>query len=410
MEHVGCGKKIFNQYLRKRFPYVDYENDYPSEESSIDFDENGCDEDYAGESTIDFDENGCDEDYAGESTIDFDENRCDEYYADGMNNYYENNRYLLEADLYSDDSCFEDGSVVSDDSYYYMNSDNENYYDLLLEISPHFEEYNYTTEDSDSYYEDGDSMCDLDSYCEENHDTDEDSDSGCVDNYDSTNDLDPHYEENHGVDEDSEIVCRSNLGAGEIITTNESSVLFLFYVKFLEDLKQNFFVSSSDVRSSIRLLIDCYSLVNLGQLPLEIDFNSMQYCLGYLYRYGACHMALVLEAVSTMLESSHVLLSMLNKKKLNIIFLGGGPCNDLLGFLAALHGHHNLWALDVTVVDKMPGWASVFTETVKRLKRGDFHLAGFKHVNVTPSFITADLKEFYGWCDKMQNKLARSDV
>ncbi|CAL1273285.1 unnamed protein product [Larinioides sclopetarius] len=343
------GKKTFYRYLRARFPYGDYENYYSSDESTEDDGED---------------------------------------YTDGMNHYYENNRDAFdEADSYSENSSFEEGGVISHDSnsYPYMNSSYAETY---------FEEYSDATENSDSYYEDDGSVNDGDSYSEENRDTDEYSDSNC-DN--SANYFSPYYEKKHGPGEGSEIVYRSNEGLDDIITKSESSVLLLFYGRLLEDLMQNFFVSSSDVRGSIQLLICSYKLVNRGQLPLEIDFNCIQYCLGYMHRYGASHMALVFEAVSTILKKSIVFLSMMSKEKLNVVFLGGGPCNDLLGFLAALHGRHNLLSLNVSVVDKMPGWKNIFMGTVDRLRRGDFGEAGrvFRDLNVTSSFISADLTEFF---------------
>ncbi|KAF8782514.1 hypothetical protein HNY73_012786 [Argiope bruennichi] len=346
----------------------------------------------------------------------------DEYcYDNGMDYYYENNHDPLdEADeaTDSDDSCYEDDSDASGDSDSYCGMDfdyEKNYNNILLKTNPYFEEYNDSTDDSEFYnysvddsdFYNDDSVDDSESYDEESYDTDEDSDSCFVDDFDSADALNKH-----DLYENLELFYRSNLYVLKVITSNEYSVLLLFYERLLEDLRQKFFVSSFDMKSSIGLLIDCYSLVNCGQLPIEIDFNSMKYCLGYLYRYGACHTALVLEAISTMLESSSVLLPLLNKKKLNVMFLGGGPGYGFFGFLIALHEHHNLLHIDATIVDKMSGWEIIFMETVKRLQRGDFDQACpvFQNVNVTPSFISANLNEIGAYFGKMEIKMIETDL
>ncbi|GFS53686.1 uncharacterized protein NPIL_257481, partial [Nephila pilipes] len=194
---------------------------------------------------------------------------------------------------------------------------------------------------------------------------------------------------------------------------DDGKVILVFYEILLIDLMKKYSVAYFDVSSSIQYLINNYSLINKGWFPSEIDFNNTKYCLGYLHRFAACHTFLVSEAVSAILNESDVLTSPLSKQTLNVVFLGGGPGNDFVGFLTALHGKHEaICALDVTVVDKMSGWENVFNETVLKLRRGACGKAGYVFGDVIGSstFITADLKETGGWSDEMESKLRNADI
>ncbi|GFS47234.1 uncharacterized protein NPIL_674531 [Nephila pilipes] len=194
---------------------------------------------------------------------------------------------------------------------------------------------------------------------------------------------------------------------------DDGMVMLLFYERLLIDLMEKYSVEDIDVRLSIQHLTTNYRQVCNGRLPSEIDYNNTRHCLGYLHRYAACHTFLVSEAVSAILNESDVLTSPLSKQTLNVVFLGGGPGNDFVGFLTALHGKHEaICALDVTVVDKMSGWENVFNETVLKLRRGACCKAGyvFDDVNVSSTFITADLKETGGWSDEMETKLRNADI
>ncbi|KAF8782512.1 hypothetical protein HNY73_012785 [Argiope bruennichi] len=181
-------------------------------------------------------------------------------------------------------------------------------------------------------------------------------------------------------------------------------------------LLKTFSIRYVDVTVSVRRLISNLSQVSYGVLPSTRDYKDKSYCIGYLHRYAACHAALVFDAVSDILDpssSSDVLSAKLQKKSLNVMFLGAGPGNDFVGFLIALLGHHyHLFDLDVTVVDKISGWEAIFNETLESLKRGDCGKASsiFDEVNVTTTFISADLKDSDEWDENMRTKLATADV
>ncbi|CAL1273288.1 unnamed protein product [Larinioides sclopetarius] len=212
-------------------------------------------------------------------------------------------------------------------------------------------------------------------------------------------------------------LCDANKNVPEEKTYSVEVVLCAFYRALTDRLMKKFSVEDFDVFISTYHLIRNYREIISGQLPTEIDFNDKATCLGYLHRYAACHTALVLEAVSSMFDSpSNELFLKTYSKRLNVIFLGSGPGNDVLGFLIALYGNHErIVDLDVTVVDKMSGWKDMFTETIELFKRikkpryiKDRNI--FDDVNVSLSFVSADLTDSDEWSDELLDKLESADV
>ncbi|GIY42896.1 uncharacterized protein CEXT_608281 [Caerostris extrusa] len=178
-----------------------------------------------------------------------------------------------------------------------------------------------------------------------------------------------------------------------------------------------FSATSSGVTRSAQQVKINYGRVNNGQLPSEIDYTKKENCLAYLHRYAVCHTTLVTEAVTDIFESSsaNILTSKLDNKTLNVVFLGGGPGNDFVGFLTALYGRcDRVFDLDVTIVDRMSGWEDIFTETIEELRKGGerYGRTGlmFCDVNVIPNYIIADLKSTDEWTDGMKEKLKNADI
>ncbi|GIY58543.1 uncharacterized protein CDAR_607751 [Caerostris darwini] len=196
---------------------------------------------------------------------------------------------------------------------------------------------------------------------------------------------------------------------------NYKRKIFLFYERLLIDLMIKYSVTFSDVTRSAQQVISNYRQIDNGELPSDIDYTKKDNCLAYLHRYALCHMALVTEAVTDIFESSSstILTSKLGSKTLNVVFLGGGPGNDFVGFLTALNGRHDrLSDLDVTIVDKMSGWEDIFTETINKLRKDSYQKGGLvlDKVNVIPTFIEADLAKDDEWTDEMRRKLKNADI
>ncbi|KAF8782516.1 hypothetical protein HNY73_012788 [Argiope bruennichi] len=272
-------------------------------------------------------------------------------------------------------------------------------------------------EESDSYLgQDWGSNSDYDTYNEENGSIPDDDEW-----FNSKYDVDPYNKEYDSPPED-DFECISNYDVNPhnkenklLDVKNEHAFLLQFYETLVDELMGKFSIGHLDIRSSLQYMISNHRRVVKGQLPSETDYCNISYCLGYLHRYAACHSVLISDSVSAILNSSssYVLNTKLSREQLNVMFLGGGPGNDFVGFLTALHSYRDyLLNLDVTVVDKMSGWEDVFNETVQKLKKSGYgkvyHI--FDDVAITTSFISADLKNGDEWNTDMQSKLQRADI
>ncbi|GFQ82300.1 uncharacterized protein TNCT_454111, partial [Trichonephila clavata] len=153
-----------------------------------------------------------------------------------------------------------------------------------------------------------------------------------------------------------------------------------------------------------------------GKTPEDLDYNYLSNCLGYLHRYAACHTALVLSVMIRMFHKCpppEIRRLLALKNDLNLVCIGSGPGNDLLGFLSALYGKHfGLLDLDITIVDKMAGWELVFLETVRRLKLGECGNVSkiFSDLKVKTSFMIGDMKHQDSWSNNLKRKLINADV
>ncbi|KAG8179252.1 hypothetical protein JTE90_006152 [Oedothorax gibbosus] len=213
----------------------------------------------------------------------------------------------------------------------------------------------------------------------------------------------PTYDSNNDINDDDD---------------SEYSIILYFYEELLNHLMARNGVRDLDLQQAIGHLVYNYSHVNNGKTPQELDYDRLHNCLGYLHRYAACHTALV---VSVMVRMFHkcppvpVRRMLALKDCLNILCLGGGPGNDLVGLLSALYGKHfGLTKLDLTVVDKSQGWDVVFQETVRRLRLGECGNASkvFREIQeVSSSFSAGDLtRPVSGWSPELKRKFASADL
>ncbi|GIY90091.1 hypothetical protein CDAR_231601 [Caerostris darwini] len=211
----------------------------------------------------------------------------------------------------------------------------------------------------------------------------------------------PTFDSRQGINEDDD---------------SEYSVILYFYEELLNHMMRRHSIPEDVLKQSIKHLVYNYSHVANGKTPEDLDYNYFSNCLGYLHRYAACHTALVL---SVMIRIFHkypplpVRRILALKDQLNIMCMGSGPGNDLVGLLSALYGKHfGLLDLDVTVVDKMYGWGLLFEETVRRLRLGECGNVSciFKDLNVTTTFLQGDLKFPSTWTKELKGKLANADI
>ncbi|KAG8179254.1 hypothetical protein JTE90_006154 [Oedothorax gibbosus] len=192
--------------------------------------------------------------------------------------------------------------------------------------------------------------------------------------------------------------------------------LLNIYEEIINELIMSFGLDDNEVEDAIEVMNFNYRHVYKGQTPSVIDFNDKRNCVGYLHRFAPCHAALVKNEVASVLNSCPEISSKLESKhELGIVCLGGGPGNDLVGLLGAFTGMYwkdcDRW--DFTVVDQMGGWAEVFPITVKKFVRDKFEfkfLMEYEMLEISASFIVADLTNIRTWSREMKEKLRKADV
>ncbi|KAG8179253.1 hypothetical protein JTE90_006153 [Oedothorax gibbosus] len=199
---------------------------------------------------------------------------------------------------------------------------------------------------------------------------------------------------------------------------NSYSHLLYLFRHLAEDLKRNHNLNENDVQTAIDVMNINFRRVSKGQLPSEINFNDMNYCVGYLHRFALCHATMVQKAIVFHVLRSpplELMVKLSPNQGLNLVGIGSGPANDVIGFLSAFKDQcTKLRSLDITVVDKMPGWNQAFTEAV-RILRSDKSSGVLSTLfksggpDVTTSYLAGDL-EMENLSQGLQTKLRSADV
>lgn len=196
----------------------------------------------------------------------------------------------------------------------------------------------------------------------------------------------------------------------------EYPVILLFNETLLDHMINKKLVDADSVRRSIAHLISNYGRVACGKTPQDLDYNDLNNCFGYLHRYSACHTALVRNVLKRVFHVSPppaIKRMLCVKDSLHVISLGGGPGNDIVGFISALYGrHYGFLHITFTLVDQMAGWQEVFNQTVKMVRRGNYGNASalFKDCQVQETFLRADLTNKFSWKDNLQKRLENADI
>ncbi|KAG8185598.1 hypothetical protein JTE90_023297 [Oedothorax gibbosus] len=210
-----------------------------------------------------------------------------------------------------------------------------------------------------------------------------------------------------------------NAGTCQKIIKNKNAQdcqnFIVLFESAVKGLMQDYCLNENTIKLALEDMIESYRNVQNGTIQTEIDFNNLNYTVGYLKRFALCHAAMVQEVILNILEAPpHELSSKLvRNQKLNLVCLGSGPGNDLVGFLSAFHCHFmKLTDLDITVVDRMSGWQVAFNRIIQLLKNefhGNLSILFREGPNVTTSFIAEDLKSD-ALCFDLKLKLRGADM
>ncbi|KFM68375.1 hypothetical protein X975_06927, partial [Stegodyphus mimosarum] len=179
----------------------------------------------------------------------------------------------------------------------------------------------------------------------------------------------------------------------------EDVTVFQLYKRQVREIKKLHGIRTSE---SIEAVFSMIRTISKGhkhsfQRFSGLDFNEPRNRCAYLLRYATCHTGLVRKAMWNIFQRELLFVDKLkNKDELNIVSLGGGPGNDILGFCSALQEFSNcVTSFDFTVVDIKDGWSGILDSLIQKTKSSEFESLSFskmfKNVNVSSSFILADL-------------------
>ncbi|XP_054715654.1 uncharacterized protein LOC129225118 [Uloborus diversus] len=150
---------------------------------------------------------------------------------------------------------------------------------------------------------------------------------------------------------------------------------------------------SENISTAISNFISSFRVNGGGGGFSEIDLNKAEYACGYLFRYGALFAGLVRKRLLQALEKIDFLKYCQKKAEINVICLGGGAGNDMIGLCSVLHEVVEFQSLNLTVVDSVKRWASFFN-VMEFLIREDYYgnvSKLFQERNVNTSFICCEL-------------------
>lgn len=132
---------------------------------------------------------------------------------------------------------------------------------------------------------------------------------------------------------DSSVDSDSSTEDSDIQCGDEENSLFSFYGALIERMISQYGLSSLIISNELRNMVDSYRRTQHGRNPMYLNFNSLSLCVGYLHRYAICHTVMVRKAfVQLLLSPPDEIRMKLQEKRLDLVFLGSGPGNDLVGF------------------------------------------------------------------------------
>lgn len=143
-----------------------------------------------------------------------------------------------------------------------------------------------------------------------------------------------------------------------------------------------------------------------------VDLKKWENICGYLFRYGLHGASLTRIKVLGAIENCSVLQSVLKKRQLRVITLGGGPGNDTIGFCSALQDYHIRSQINVTVVDAAREWSLCVNLINSLIPEGEFGNVSelFNNNNVDMSFLNVQLPGNRNLDKKYFRKLEKTDI
>lgn len=131
----------------------------------------------------------------------------------------------------------------------------------------------------------------------------------------------------------------------------------------------------------------------------QVDFNDWRIICGYIYRWGPHGAGLARCRILEALENCAELMKLiLEREDLEVVSLGGGPLNDVIGFISAMSRFDFKCQLNICVIDCIPQWGDFVEKTEKLLREGEFgdvsnHIKKVKSISFSKMCLPTDLPE-----------------
>lgn len=145
-----------------------------------------------------------------------------------------------------------------------------------------------------------------------------------------------------------------------------------------------------------------------------VNLKKWENLCAYLFRYGLHGAILTRIKVLEAIENCPALQSVLKKRSLRVITLGGGPGNDSIGICSALQDYHTRSQINinVTVVDAVREWSLCVNLVKSFIPEGEFGNISelFNSNNVDLSFLNVQLPGNRRLDKKYFQKLEKADI
>jgi hypothetical protein len=135
---------------------------------------------------------------------------------------------------------------------------------------------------------------------------------------------------------------------------------------------------NATIRARLDDLQDCYK--RLTHTPPKVDYGDPATRLAYVFRYVTSHAHLVANEI----RRCDALVDVLDKERVAVACVGGGPGSDFLGLLEYMMGRDYEGTLRCYLLDKESGWGDAWSDVGERVASLPFSVfTHFQECDVT---------------------------
>ncbi|KFM75723.1 hypothetical protein X975_15402, partial [Stegodyphus mimosarum] len=170
-------------------------------------------------------------------------------------------------------------------------------------------------------------------------------------------------------------------------------------------------ISETHIQQAIDNIIASFRYSKGGRFE-NINLSFAENICGYIHRYSSLGAGLARNRVLEAIDNCEALNCCLNFADINVISLGAGPGNDVIGFCSAFYERTVCLTLNLTLVDSAKRWSSCFNITEFLTRERNFGNASnlFKETDVTTVYMRVDLPGNLVQDSKYFTALSEADI